>query len=228
MPLKIPVSLNSTFTLNLNVYRNAHYHTLNKAKVNFKYQIEKELLKLREYNQIKLTYVLYPQTNRKCDVSNICSIVDKFFSDALVEGGHIKDDNYTFIPEVVYKIGSVDPKNPRVEVYINELKEDKMKLEMKFTLDSNDIKEALCAYVNTKFPKQESYKIEFESLPEEITGKVADTPLEATEEHVEAETPPWKDTIQTEEEKKEDEAVMQAPEPEPVRKPLFGNLKRPE
>jgi hypothetical protein len=54
-------------------------------------------------------------------VANICSVVDKFFSDALVNLGYIADDNYQHVLGVQYLFGSVDSKNPRVEVTINPI-----------------------------------------------------------------------------------------------------------
>lgn len=107
--------------LNLNVYRNLHHITNNQAKV-----IYKEIIKLSlPGNQhllscppYQFTYVLYQQSKRHTDISNILSIVDKFTCDALVELGHLADDNYKFISEVVYKYGGVDKENPRAELFI--------------------------------------------------------------------------------------------------------------
>ena len=96
------------FSLNLNQYRNAHFYKLNNAKIEYK-------------AIIKLTYVVYPKTSREFDISNVCSIVDKFFSDALVELGKLPDDNFKYIPEISYKIGEKDKDNPRVEIIIETL-----------------------------------------------------------------------------------------------------------
>lgn len=75
-------------------------------------------------NPIILKFVLYPSNKRLCDVDNICSIHAKFFQDALVKAGKIKDDNYLFIKETRHAIGEVDTKNPRVVVYLKELGKD--------------------------------------------------------------------------------------------------------
>ena len=107
--------------MNLNVYRNTHYQTLNQVKVTFQKQIAPLLVQLPKLNQISLSYELYPQSNRLCDIANICSIVDKFFSDSLVNLGYIPDDNYQHVLGVQYLFGSIDSKNPRVEVTINPL-----------------------------------------------------------------------------------------------------------
>lgn len=121
LPLSVRQNKTKNFCLNLNVYRNAHYQTLNQVKVTFQKQIAPLLVQLPKLNQISLSYELYPQSNRLCDIANICSIVDKFFSDSLVNLGYIPDDNYQHVLGVQYLFGSVDSKNPRVEVTINPL-----------------------------------------------------------------------------------------------------------
>ena len=121
LPLSIQQSKTKVFQLNLNIYRNAHYQTLNKVKVNFQEQVAPLLKNLPPLQQVSLSYELYPQSHRLCDVANICSVVDKFFSDALVNLGYIADDNYQHVLGVQYLFGSVDSKNPRVEVTINPL-----------------------------------------------------------------------------------------------------------
>jgi hypothetical protein len=66
------------------------------------------------------TFTVYPDSNRKMDVSNVCSIVDKFACDALVELARLKDDNHKIIPAINYRFGKVDKENPRVELEIEE------------------------------------------------------------------------------------------------------------
>jgi len=106
------------FALNLNIYRNAHFHTLNSAKATFKDAVAEQVMQLPDLANIQLEYTLYPATKRLCDISNICSIVDKFFCDAVVELGKLPDDNYTHLNKITYQIGEVDKHNPRVEVRI--------------------------------------------------------------------------------------------------------------
>lgn len=121
LPIKVPVSKKRNFSLNMNTYRNAHYQTLNKAKVIFKEMISPFLGDLPCFNKVELTYILYPGTKHLQDISNICCVADKFFCDAMTETGKWEDDNYTVIGKVSYLFGSVDKENPRIEVYIKEV-----------------------------------------------------------------------------------------------------------
>ncbi len=125
LPISVPIPTkkepNGKFYLNLNVYRNAHYHTLNKAKILFKETVAPLIKHLPELQQVSLSYELYIGTNRETDVANVCSIVDKFFSDALVELGHLPDDNFKHVLGTQYLWGGVDKGKPRVEVTINPI-----------------------------------------------------------------------------------------------------------
>lgn len=104
--------------LNLNVYRNLHHMVLNQSKIAFKIAIVDKLAILPDMDKVELEYVLYPKTKRLCDVANICSIVDKYFCDALVEVGKLPDDNYEYLAKVSYRFGEVDKNHPRVQVIL--------------------------------------------------------------------------------------------------------------
>ena len=155
LPIRVPVSKKSYFLINLNVYRNAHYQILNKAKQTFKEMVMNEIKQLPFFNTISLTYVLYPQTHRKQDVANVCSVVDKFFCDALTEAGKLTDDNYDYLKNIHYCFGSVDPSNPRVEVYIqnifnNFFKENDMNIQVQFTQE--DVQNMLMEQITKTYP----------------------------------------------------------------------------
>ena len=68
---------------------------------------------------IKIVY--FNPTKRKSDLSNFCSIHDKFVCDALVELGVLEDDNYDFIKEVHYQYWWYDKNAGRVEIEIYSL-----------------------------------------------------------------------------------------------------------
>ena len=120
-PLRVPISKNKNFILNLNNYRNTHYQSLNKAKINYKEMI-KDQLHDKVFNcPIQIEYQYFPGTKRLTDIGNVVSIHQKFFEDALSELGCIPDDNYKYVPSSVCSFGGIDKENPRVEITIKEL-----------------------------------------------------------------------------------------------------------
>lgn len=119
-PLSISISKNKKFALNLNTYRNAHYAILNKAKRQYEDYMSPKLDNIPKLKACSLIYVLYVPTKRKVDVSNVCSVVDKFFSDTLVLNGKLEDDNYHYLKSITYRFGGIDKTNPRVEIHIIE------------------------------------------------------------------------------------------------------------
>ena len=115
-------SKSKKFYIGLNPYRNAHFHVLNKTKKEYKELLQPQIQQLPTYKCIEIAYTLFPKTKRLCDISNILSIHDKYFCDALVEAKKIPEDNYIYIPEVRYSFGEIDKENPRVEINIQEIK----------------------------------------------------------------------------------------------------------
>lgn len=105
--------------INLNNYRNWHYITSNQTKEAYKEQIRPMLDGVKFDRQIRLHFIYFKPSARRSDRSNVLSIQEKFFCDALVECGCIPDDNDDIIIETRYSGGSIDRENPRVEVYIN-------------------------------------------------------------------------------------------------------------
>lgn len=122
-PLEVPVTktTNKKFILNLNNYRNTHFQVLNKAKQVYKELISHSILNLPEFSKVHIEFVLYPKTNRKTDLDNVCSVHAKFFQDALVELGKLPDDTYDYVKGISYKFGFVDKGNPRVDIIVTEV-----------------------------------------------------------------------------------------------------------
>ena len=144
LPYSIPVGKkDDKFYVNLNQYRNAHYHTLNSAKITFKELISDQVKQLPKFNVIKLWYRVFAPSKRLVDTNNICSIADKFFCDALVEAGKLEDDNYNFLIETRFTFGGIDKGNPRVEVEIEETQP------MKIIFGKDEILSALTNYVHS-------------------------------------------------------------------------------
>jgi hypothetical protein len=160
LPTRVQITKKKFFALNLNHYRNTHFTQLNNAKIAFKSAVQKRVCALPElHGQIHFTYILYPKTRQKCDVANVCSIVDKFFSDALVEFGIIPDDNYDHLPQVIYQFGSIDKANPRVDVlietypdYLARITQPQIKEQdpMQITLNETEIKRAISEFITNR------------------------------------------------------------------------------
>ena len=124
LPLSVQISRDKKFILNLNNSRNAHFQVLNKAKKLYAGEVALTLLgrQIPRFNGgCSITYTLYQPTNRRVDVSNPCSIIDKFACDALVALGVLPDDANKYIQCVVFQWGGVDKDNPRCEMEITSL-----------------------------------------------------------------------------------------------------------
>jgi hypothetical protein len=106
------------FPINLNHFRNAYFHAINKSKILYKEQIQSQLVGLSLVPPLTITYTYYPPDKRLSDLGNVLTIQSKYFEDALVELGYLEDDNYTFINQSIYKFGSMDRTDPRVEIDI--------------------------------------------------------------------------------------------------------------
>ena len=90
---------------------------------------------------------MFIKTKRKLDISNICSIVDKFFSDTLQHAGIIEDDNWKFINDVSFGFGGFSTEE-HVLVTITEIEPRKGNA-MRILLDEDEIQKALETFVAT-------------------------------------------------------------------------------
>lgn len=109
--------------LNLNVYRNLHYHENNQVKESYKNIMSIQLDSIKFDNPIAIDFVLYKPSKARIDRANILCIVEKLFCDALTHCGCIPDDNDDFIESTHYFTEGVDSKNPRCEIFITEVGE---------------------------------------------------------------------------------------------------------
>lgn len=164
LPWKIPLSKNKDFPINLNYYRNAYYQELNNAKIKFAQLVSPLLGSVLYMESCSLQYVIFPPSKRECDISNICSIADKFFSDTLVSSEKIIDDNFKVIPTVNFSFGHIDTTNPRIEVTITPIgktsnfPEPKDK-DMQIILSQEEITEAITAYVGKQLTVADNFTI---------------------------------------------------------------------
>jgi len=118
LPLEVYYTKNKKFILNLNNYRNAHYRILSNAKKIYADNLVARISHPKYEEPVVLTYTYYAKSRRRLDVSNPCSIIDKFTCDALVKAGVLEDDSSKQIKKVIYKYGGIDKDNPRCELEI--------------------------------------------------------------------------------------------------------------
>ena len=121
LPLEVYYSKNKKFILNLNNYRNAHYRILSNAKKIYAENLVDRISHPKYDEPVVLTYTYYAKSRRRLDVSNPCSIIDKFTCDALVKAGVLEDDSSKQIKQVIYKYGGIDKENPRCELVIKKI-----------------------------------------------------------------------------------------------------------
>jgi len=121
LPLEVYYTKNKKFILNLNNYRNAHYRTLASAKKIYTDNLVDRISYPKYEEPVVLTYTYYAKSKRRLDVSNPCSIIDKFTCDALVKAEVLEDDSFEQIKEVIYKFGGIDKVNPRCVLVIKKI-----------------------------------------------------------------------------------------------------------
>jgi len=147
--------------LNLNHYRNAHFHVLNSMKVQFKQAISSQLTFPKLVEPVKISYVLYPATHRELDISNVLCIVDKYLCDALVEAGLMEDDNFNHLPQVEFRFGAVDKENPRAEAFIQPVQKSSEN-SMQITINQTQIEKAIQDFMLKRINIKEGTEIKIE------------------------------------------------------------------
>lgn len=121
-PLRIPKNKRGDlWSLNSNNRNTTHFQAYNKLKISYGILMSSEIECLPTFRRVRVTFTIYPVDRRKFDIDNVGAIQAKFFLDALVKSGKLPEDNYTCVPELVYKFGEVDKTDPRCEICIEEL-----------------------------------------------------------------------------------------------------------
>jgi hypothetical protein len=103
---------------NLNSHRNWIVNNLIKRA--YCTALEQQLSGLTLKPPILLKFTLYRGNRRLGDRSNVLSVQEKFFCDALTHYGCLSDDNDDYIAGTSYRTGEIDKANPRVECEIIE------------------------------------------------------------------------------------------------------------
>lgn len=123
--LEVGVRKKKTHYLNLNGYRNWAFQLSNQLKKLFKITIAKKVRELTPVNdKCRITYTIYYINKRAFDIDNVGSVIAKFTNDALVEFDILVDDNYNYIPELVFRYGGVDKEDPRCDITLEEIVDD--------------------------------------------------------------------------------------------------------
>jgi hypothetical protein len=165
LPMRFRTSRKKVTALNLNVYRNLHFRSLTALKHKFQDHGKKLLrdAKVPPLGRIQLRYQVFTKTKREFDIANICSIVDKFFSDTLQHAGIIEDDNWKFLDDVSFGFGGFAPEE-YVLVTIIEIEPRKGNV-MRILLEEQEIQEVLDQYVlNTlKMPNATGVELRMEN-----------------------------------------------------------------
>lgn len=104
--------------LNLNNYRNWNHFLSNDIKKAYKNYIKEQLSGVKFDSSIIIILQYFKKNNRITDKANVLSIHEKFFCDAMVELGCIKDDNDNYIKYQIYLDTIIDKENPRVEITV--------------------------------------------------------------------------------------------------------------
>ena len=103
------------YQLNYNALRNINRFTLGDLKNQFYEDFVPSITKAKTHydwqrikgKQVRLIYTITAANQRKFDIANILSVVDKFACDCLVKEDIISEDNWQFLTSVVYEFGGV-------------------------------------------------------------------------------------------------------------------------
>lgn len=178
LPTRINVSKKLVKPLNLNTYRNLHHYSLNTQKQNFHEDVKKLLGSIPKAQKIWIHYQIFAPTNGRLDTMNVGSIVDKYFSDTLVEAKVIPDDNYDHVVFNSFSFGGVQKMDGHAIATIFILEEEKP---MRVLLDQNDIQTALTTYVEgMKLPGATgvTLSVDGEDIVAEVTFGEPEAPAE--------------------------------------------------
>lgn len=109
LPLPTITQKGKKHNLSMNVYRNAYYRDLNKAKKEYSEIVQLKLLQYRRkhFEKISVHFTLFNKNKRRRDLSNFCAVVDKFLLDTMVKMKMIKDDDCDTVPKITYEFGGV-------------------------------------------------------------------------------------------------------------------------
>lgn len=118
LPVTIKATAKKSLSLNMNAYRNWHYRDQHLTKELFEQIARAKLMGIPKLDKVHLHYVLWGPNKQRRDLMNVIAVVDKYFSDALVEAKVLDDDHSEIIISTSAAFGGIDRSNPRVTVTI--------------------------------------------------------------------------------------------------------------
>lgn len=117
IPLRIRI-WKKNISINLNTYRNLHFHVSNKLKHEFSSLIWPQTEWNNKMSKIHIHYEIAFWDKRSKDAWNFVSIQEKFFLDSLVEHQIIEDDTVDYVISSSYEfIGIQDEESCTAYVY---------------------------------------------------------------------------------------------------------------
>ncbi|WP_201353833.1 hypothetical protein [Hydrogenimonas urashimensis] len=121
LPLPTYVKAGRQKLLTMNDYRNIHYRVSAEAKRTYKEIAWAHLRphRRKHYDRVHIHYTIFFETNHRKDIGNVGAVIDKFFSDALVDAKIIPDDCQRNITAISFEYGGIGPE--RVEIDIKEV-----------------------------------------------------------------------------------------------------------
>ena len=106
----------------LNWYRNVNHFLNNDVKKHYHKLVIDEIAscKFKKMQLYKINYKLY-YSDKRTDLMNVVSVIDKYFQDALQKLELTDDDNVEHCQEISCRVAGLDKKNPRVEIEVIEV-----------------------------------------------------------------------------------------------------------
>ena len=121
--LVLPIYWNNgkkTILLSQNWYRNAFFYEQNRAKQEFHELVAHQLQGTQRLAGLFTLELSLYYKNPNCDLSNVCSIIEKFTLDALQQHGIITNDSVKYHLGSLTRVAGQDKVNPRCEIIIQE------------------------------------------------------------------------------------------------------------
>lgn len=114
------------YSINFNVFMRSHHTAITKMRTLYQQLVEDKLSKENRNNTgtFKVLFVYYRPNMIARDLSNMCSIVDKFTMDVLTKKGIIPNDSVNYVTSVHYLFGGTKKDQHFIDFYLFKNKEN--------------------------------------------------------------------------------------------------------